>query len=227
MSAPVSPVWSPLMTFLSPGWMEEDERLAGQLNHGTFTTGRLTRPGQTGGKKSSEFSPRSQESVASLLPGKLNLADYQHVTSALSRLNMKQRQAPLADDEELGEEGGGYAVPQDVINNGLPGSEYAQPILQEQHRAKPRSKNRERRERAKLDYSDSETDSSSDDRPTKKSGASRKTRKKRSAIPVATPVVPNIPIKLPETPSLATLEKRKLPGLVSSSSVLPFSPENF
>ena len=185
--------------------MEEDERLASQLHQGTFTTGRLTRPPQP--SKKAEFSPRSQESV---LPGKLNLADYQHVTSALSRLNMKQRQAPLADDEELGEEGGGYAVPQDVINNGLPVSEYAQPILQDQHRAKPRSKNRERRERAKLDYSDSETDSSSDDRPTKKSGAGRKTRKKRSAIPVATPVVPNIPIKLPE-PAVASLEKRKLP----------------
>ena len=198
-----------LIKVLSPGWLEEDERLASKLSQGTFTTGR--RPQQT--SKKAEFSPRSQESV---MPGKLNLADYQHVTSALSRLNMKQRQAPLADDEELGDEGGGYAVPQDVINNGLPGSEYAQPILQDQHRAKPRSKNRERRERAKLEYSDSETDSSSEEpeRPTKKSGATRKTRKKRSAIPVATPVVPNIPIKLPET---ASLEKRKL----ACQSVLP------
>ena len=201
-------VVAPILTrVLSSGWMEEDERLASK-HHGTFTTGRV-RPQQ-----SSKFSPRSQESV---MPGKLNMADYHHVTSALSRLNMKQRQAPLADDEELGDEGGGYAVPQDVINNGLPGSEYAQPILQEQHRpAKPRSKNRERRERAKLDYSDSETDSSSDDRPTKKSGASRKARKKRSAIPVATPVVPNIPIKLPET---ASMEKRKLSCLPHSCLV--------
>ena len=203
-----------------PGWMEEDERLAGKLgHHGTFTTGRADRRPQQSSKKTAEFSPRSQESV---VPGKLNMADYHHVTSALSRLNMKQRQAPLADDEELGgDDGGGYAVPQDVINNGLPGSEYAQPMvaLQEQHSraaAKPRSKNRERRERAKLDYSDSETDSSSEEpeRPSKKSGATRKARKKRSAIPVATPVVPNIPIKLPET---ASLEKRKLP----CQSVLP------
>ena len=118
---------------------------------------------------------------------------------------MKQRQAPLADEEEQGEEGGGYAVPQDVIS-GLQGSEYAQPVLQEQLRPKPRSKNRERRERAKMEYSDSETESSSDERPTKKSGASRKTRKKRSAIPVATPVVPNIPLKLPD---VASAEKRK------------------
>ena len=178
---------------------EEDERLSNKAQ-GTFTTGRRT------AKKQPEFSQRSQESV---LPGKLNLADYHHVSSALSRLNIKQRQAPLADDEELGSEGGGYAVPQDVIKNGLPGSEYAQPILQEQHRPKPRSKNRERRERAKIEYSDSETDSSSEEtsRPPKKSGASRKTRKKRSAIPVATPVVPNIPLKLQDT---ASLEKRKL-----------------
>ena len=92
-------------------------------------------------------------------PGKLNMADYHHVSSALSRLSMKTgRSAPLADGEDCGE-AGDYAVPQDVINNGAPGSEYAQPMLQEHqaHRPKPRSKNRERRERAKIDYSDSET----------------------------------------------------------------------
>ena len=189
-----------------PGWLddssirrEEDERLSGKTP-GTFTTGR--RP------------TKKQEPMT---PGKLNLADYHHVSSALSRLNMKQRQAPLADDEELGDEGGGYAVPQDVINNGLAGSEYAQPVLHDQHRPKPRSKNRERRERAKIEYSDSETDSSSDERPSKKSGASRKTRKKRSAIPVATPVVPNIPLKLPE---VASHEKRKSCVVLLLSPVL-------
>ena len=51
------------------GWLEEDERLAGKLNHGTFTTGR-TRPQQAG--KKAEFSPRSP--VQSVVPGKLNLA---------------------------------------------------------------------------------------------------------------------------------------------------------
>ena len=129
-----SPRQQSLIRLFIPGWMddsgirrEEDERLSNKAQ-GTFTTGR--RPA----KKQPEFSQRSQESV---LPGKLNLADYHHVSSALSRLNIKQRQAPLADDEELGSEGGGYAVPQDVIKNGLPGSEYAQPILQEQHRPKP------------------------------------------------------------------------------------------
>ena len=183
---------SPLIT-LPSGWLddssirrEEEERL--HKAPGTFTAGRR---------------PTKKQEAAT--PGKLNLADYHHVSSALSRLNMKQRQAPLADEEEQGEEGGGYAVPQDVIS-GLQGSEYAQPVLQEQLRPKPRSKNRERRERAKMEYSDSETESSSDERPTKKSGASRKTRKKRSAIPVATPVVPNIPLKLPD---VASAEKRK------------------
>ena len=84
-------------------------------------------------------------------PGKLNMAEFSQVSSALSRLNMKPgRAAPPADDE-----GGDYAVPQDVINNGNHGSEYAQPLLQDQHherhtRPKPRSKNRERRERAKI-----------------------------------------------------------------------------
>merc|ERR550525_1396759 len=170
--------------FPDQGWLddssirrEEEERL--HKAPGTFTAGRR---------------PTKKQEAAT--PGKLNLADYHHVSSALSRLNMKQRQAPLTDEEEQGEEGGGYAVPQDVIS-GLQGSEYAQPVLQEQ----PRPKNRERRERAKMEYSDSETESSSDERPTKKSGASRKTRKKRSAIPVATPVVPNIPLKLPDVAS--------------------------
>merc|ERR550525_84827 len=110
--------------FPDQGWLddssirrEEEERL--HKAPGTFTAGRR---------------PTKKQEAAT--PGKLNMADYHHVTSALSRLNMKQRQAPLADDEELGgDDGGGYAVPQDVINNGLPGSEYAQPMvaLQEQH----------------------------------------------------------------------------------------------
>ena len=171
-------------------------------------------------------------------PGKLNLADYHHVSSALSRLSVKVgHTAPLADGE--GEEGGGYAVPQDVINNGLAGSEYAQPMLTggehgqtgPGHRPKPRSKNRERRERAKVDYSDSETDSSSDDRdrPQKKPGASRKTRKKRGAIPVATPVVPNIPsnmVKLPEAgPHPPALEKRKYTSVHCTLQLVKY--ENF
>jgi len=200
--------------FPDQGWMDdssisrrdEDERLSSKYNQGTFTTGRTRST-----KKHETFSQRSQESVLPPAPGpgKLNMADYHHVSSALSRLSMKTgRSAPLADGEDCGE-AGDYAVPQDVINNGAPGSEYAQPMLQEHqaHRPKPRSKNRERRERAKIDYSDSETDTSSDERDRqthKKPGASRKTRKKRSAIPVATPVVPNIPatnmapVKLPE-----------------------------
>ena len=205
---------------------DEDERLSSKYNQGTFTTGR-TRSAKK--PHDTVFSQRSQESVlppppAPAGPGKLNLADYHQVSSALSRLSLKAgHTAPLADGEtgDIGGEGGDYAVPQDVINNGLVGSEYAQPTLagSEQghtgagHRPKPRSKNRERRERAKIEYSDSETDSSSDerDRPQKKPGASRKTRKKRSAIPVATPVVPNIPnnmVKLPEA-GPHPLEKRK------------------
>ena len=204
---------------------DEDERLSSKYNQGTFTTGR-TRSAKK--PQDTVFSQRSQESVLppppapSGGPGKLNLADYQHVSSALSRLSLKAgHTAPLADGEtaDLGGEGGDYAVPQDVINNGLAVSEYAQPTLTGSepgagHRPKPRSKNRERRERAKIDYSDSETDTSSDerDRPQKKPGASRKTRKKRSAIPVATPVVPNIAsnmAKLPEAVAHPLLEKRK------------------
>ena len=206
---------------------DEDERLSSKYNQGTFTTGRTRAT-----KKPHEtvFSQRSQESVLPPPPapggppGKLNMADYHQVSSALSRLSLKAgHTAPLADGEgDLGGEGGDYAVPQDVINNGLAGSEYAQPTMtgSEQghtggggHRPKPRSKNRERRERAKIDYSDSETDSSSDerDRPQKKPGASRKTRKKRSAIPVATPVVPSIPNSLAKLPEAGPhpLEKRK------------------
>ena len=127
-----------------------------KYNQGTFTTGR-TRPVKKHDPVTS-FSQRSQESVLppapapAPAPGKLNMAEFSQVSSALSRLNMKPgRAAPPADDE-----GGDYAVPQDVINNGNHGSEYAQPLLQDQHhherhtRPKPRSKNRERRERAKI-----------------------------------------------------------------------------
>lgn len=148
-----------LSLFSVSGWMDDsglagDERLSSKYNQGTFTTGR-TRPSK---KPETVFSQRSQESVLPPAPapgpGKLNMADYHHVSSALSRLNMKpSRGAPLAGGEEMGDDGGGYAVPQDVINNGQ-SSEYAQPMLQDQylgqHRPKPRSKNRERRERAKI-----------------------------------------------------------------------------
>ena len=219
---------------------DEDERLSSKYNQGTFTTGR-TRSAKKPHDTHTVFSQRSQESVlppppAPGGPGKLNMADYHQVSSALSRLSLKTgHTAPLADGEtgDIGGEGGDYAVPQDVINNGMVGSEYAQPTLtcSEQghtgpgHRPKPRSKNRERRERAKIEYSDSETDSSSDerDRPQKKPGASRKTRKKRSAIPVATPVVPNIPnnmVKLPEV-GPHPLEKRKY--ALCSAVLLPIT----
>ena len=86
-----------------------------------------------------------QESI--IPPGKLNMQDFHNVTTALSRMNVKQgRSAPLADVEDLGDDGSGYAVPRDVINNGIQ-SEYAQPMV-DAPRPKPRSKNRERRERA-------------------------------------------------------------------------------
>ena len=43
-------------------------------------------------------------------PGKLNLSDYHNVTTALSRMTVKQgRSAPLADVEDLGDDGSGYA----------------------------------------------------------------------------------------------------------------------
>merc|ERR1712013_182057 len=185
--------------------VEEDERLSSKYNQGAFTTGRRAT------KKPETLNQRSQESI--IPPGKLNMSDYHNVTTALSRMTVKQgRSAPLADVEDLGDDGSGYAVPRDVINNGVQ-SEYAQPMV-DAPRPKPRSKNRERRERAaKLDVSDTETDSSSDERPPKKPGAVRKARKKRSAIPVATPVVPSIPIAkiVEEKPSREiALEKPRL-----------------
>ena len=78
-------------------------------------------------------------------PGKLNLSDYHNVTTALSRMTVKQgRSAPLADVEDLGDDGSGYAVPRDVIANGAQ-SEYARPMV-DATRPKPRSKKRETRE---------------------------------------------------------------------------------
>jgi len=188
---------------------EEEERLAGKFpGQGAFTTGR-GRPSPR--SRPDSGTQRSQECIVA--PGKLNMQDYHHVTSALSRIQVKPRGAPLAQDEEA-EEGGDYAVPRDVVN-GVGGSEYAQPLV-DGGRPKPaaRSKNRERRERlAKIDYSDSDSDSSSGDRPAKKPGAVRKARKRPVAKAVATPVVPpTLPI-LP-TPVARPVEQEARPVML-------------
>ena len=74
-------------------------------------------------------------------PGKLNLSDYHNVTTALSRMTIKQgRSAPLADVEDLCDDGSCYTVPRDVIANGAQ-SEYAQPMV-DAPRPKPRSKDK-------------------------------------------------------------------------------------
>ena len=144
--------------------MEEDERLSSKYNQGAFTTGRrANKKPETLNQRSQVIQSRfsntfivcknliiiskfdsNQESI--LPPGKLNMSDYHNVTTALSRMTVKQgRSAPLADVEDLGDDGSGYAVPRDVINGVQ--SEYAQPMV-DAPRPKPRSKNRERRERA-------------------------------------------------------------------------------
>lgn len=105
------------------------------------------------------------------------------------------RNAPLAAAEDLE---GGYAVPKDTVNL-TAASEYAQPMVDardhKKHKAKAKNREKVERQRQIADLSETETDSSSDERPpsSRKGGASKRPRKKRVAIPVATPVVPVLP----------------------------------
>ncbi|XP_023343065.1 rho GTPase-activating protein 190 isoform X14 [Eurytemora carolleeae] len=159
---------------------------------------------------------RSRAPLPALPPGKINLSDYNHVSAALGRLQVKPRSAPLAAVEDLDRDHeGGYAVPRDTVTPGTK-SEYSHPVL-EPARSKPRSKNRERRERqAKLEISDSESELSSDERHAKKPTAGKRPRKKRSApvpIPVAPPAAPRtgIPVAMPQVPVMKPVPTPRVP----------------
>eukprot|EP00095_Tigriopus_kingsejongensis_P003293 maker-scaffold355_size198070-snap-gene-0.30 protein:Tk03293 transcript:maker-scaffold355_size198070-snap-gene-0.30-mRNA-1 annotation:"rho gtpase-activating protein 190 isoform x5" len=198
--------WVDDSIFIRRSGHEDDFAANGSsVNAGAFTTGRR-------GRGPPPIKPRAQ------LPGKLNMNDFQKVTTAISSMQVditkrsprsSTGSAPLASAEDVDQQG--YAVPRDTLT-GTPqtGEVYAQPLTDPANgRVNHRLSHRERREQLSLQKdkdSDSETDSSSDE--ARSSGASRsrssgqkRPRKKRNtAIPVATPKVPTLPAARPALP---------------------------
>ncbi|XP_068917100.1 rho GTPase-activating protein 190 isoform X2 [Tenebrio molitor] len=138
-------------------------------------------------------------------PGKLNLKNYSVVTEAIARMNVSGKDirntnfgnAPLATPEvvDLGCE---YAQVKDMVHNMYPpDAEYMYTLVQDAVSGK--SKLRQRREKA---YSDTDSEWSSLERRqrasevyskvNRKSGTHKRQRKKRTAIPVQPPRVPQL-----------------------------------
>ncbi|XP_060516601.1 rho GTPase-activating protein 190 [Cylas formicarius] len=136
-------------------------------------------------------------------PGKLNMKNYSAVTEAIARMNMNEvnfGNAPLATPEpvDLGCE---YAQVKDMVHNIYPpDSEYLYTMVQDAISVK--SKLRQRREKGQPSYSDSDSEWSSLERRqrasevyskvNRKGGTHKRQRKKRTAIPVQPPRVPQL-----------------------------------
>uniref|UniRef100_A0A2S2QI88 Rho GTPase-activating protein n=1 Tax=Sipha flava TaxID=143950 RepID=A0A2S2QI88_9HEMI len=154
-------------------------------------------------------------------PGKLNMKDYTLVTDAISRMNLisgKEQYnrpyntgnssyncAPLATPEnvDLGSE---YAQVKDAVPGNYPfDGDYSYTLVQDNLSASSKHKLRQRREKGRQNYSDSDSDWSSIERReplfnssndtfsklSRRSATQKRSKKKRTAIPVATPKVPS------------------------------------
>ncbi|XP_025200481.1 rho GTPase-activating protein 190 isoform X1 [Melanaphis sacchari] len=157
-------------------------------------------------------------------PGKLNMKDYTLVTDAISRMNLisgKEQYnrsynsggssyncAPLATPEnvDLGSE---YAQVKDAMPGHYPfDGDYSYTLVQDNLAASSKHKLRHRREKGRPNYSDSDSDWSSIERReplynssndtfsklSRRSATQKRSKKKRTAIPVATPKVPSFNI---------------------------------
>lgn len=180
-------------------------------------------------------------------PGKLNLKNYSLVTDAIARVNLgggskmnkfmysgsREGGAPLATPEnvDLGSE---YAQVKDALNDMYYEGEYMYTPVQDSLSGNTKSKIRQRREKGRpTTYSDSDSEYSSLDRErhrnydkTRKSTTQKRMRKKRSAIPVATPRVPAFSVGVP--PASLTNEindriKKRNPSLLTEDSSLDAS----
>ncbi|XP_075218370.1 rho GTPase-activating protein 190 isoform X2 [Lycorma delicatula] len=148
-------------------------------------------------------------------PGKLNMKDYTLVTDAIARMNLAGKDpprvtkisksvfghAPLATPEnvDLGSE---YAQVKDAVPNLYSSfdGEYTYTPIADAVSTTNKSKLRQRREKGRQMLSDSDSEWSSPERRqrsgdaylkvNRKSTTHKRTRKKRTAIPVATPRVP-------------------------------------
>ncbi|XP_032451674.1 rho GTPase-activating protein 190 isoform X7 [Nasonia vitripennis] len=195
------------------GWVKEtfmhqqQDGVTNNYPHRSFTTGR---------RHISQTKSRPKGNSQTLKqPGKINLKDFSNVTDVISRMaigekdehgKMSMGHAPLATPEmvDLGSE---YAQVKDVVPNIYPHYEgdYVYTLVHDSINNK--SKLRHRREKGQpyspsTAYSDSDSEWSSLERQrvaealgkanNKKTSSHKRTRKKRTAIPVATPKVPSL-----------------------------------
>ncbi|XP_066261136.1 rho GTPase-activating protein 190 [Euwallacea similis] len=165
-------------------------------------------------------------------PGKLNMKNYSAVTEAIARMNMNDSSnfgnAPLATPEpvDLGCE---YAQVKDMVNMYPADSEYMYTMVQDALSGK--SKLRQRREKGQPSYSDSDSEWSSLERRQRASevyskvnrkgggGTHKRQRKKRTAIPVQPPRVPQLgAFTMPPMHSPSVEGEEKATESVSESS---------
>ncbi|XP_066603982.1 rho GTPase-activating protein 190 isoform X2 [Prorops nasuta] len=190
------------------GWVKEtfmhQDGVTNSYSHRAFTTGR---------RHISQAKPRPKGNSQTLKqPGKINLKDFSNVTDAIARMTIGEKDehshrmtmghAPLATPElvDLGSE---YAQVKDVVPGFYSGhdGDYMYTLVQDFIRNN-KSKLRHRREKGQPSYSDSDSEESSLERQrqiadtlgkaNKKSSTHKRMRKKRTAIPVATPKVPSL-----------------------------------
>ncbi|ENN78679.1 rho GTPase-activating protein 190 [Dendroctonus ponderosae] len=198
-----------------------------------FTTGRRHMP----------VSKSRSKGISQTLkqPGKLNMKNYSAVTEAIARMNMNDSSfgnAPLATPEpvDLGCE---YAQVKDMVHNMYPPeSEYMYTMVQDAISGK--TKLRQRREKGQPSYSDSDSEWSSLERRqrasevyskvTRKGGTHKRQRKKRTAIPVQPPRVPQLgPFTMPSmhSPSVEGEEKANVATESNSESSEVSETEQF
>ncbi|XP_069168253.1 rho GTPase-activating protein 190 isoform X26 [Procambarus clarkii] len=153
--------------------------------------------------------------VTTKQPGKLNLKAYSNVTDAIGKINLKDAgllhskltkggsvHAPLATPENM-DLGPDYAAVKDAVP-GLYGSfeagDYAYSRVQEIPQAAGSKTRRQRREKGRQAYSDSDSEWSSlerrrtaDSYKVNRKAVPKRMKKKRLPIPVAAPRVPPLP----------------------------------
>ncbi|XP_024940341.1 rho GTPase-activating protein 190 isoform X7 [Cephus cinctus] len=189
------------------GWVKDtfmhQDGVTNSYSHRAFTTGR---------RHISQAKPRPKGNSQTLKqPGKINLKDFSNVTDAIARMTIGEKEehgskmsighAPLATPElvDLGSE---YAQVKDAVPNLYSSydGDYMYTLVQDSI-GNNKSKLRHRREKGQPSYSDSDSDWSSLERQrisdvlgkmNKKPSTHKRTRKKRTAIPVATPKVPSL-----------------------------------
>ncbi|KAI4504260.1 hypothetical protein M0802_000731 [Mischocyttarus mexicanus] len=200
---------TPNITNKFSGWKDVKETFMHQdgvtnsYPHRAFTTGR---------RHISQAKPRPKGNSQTLKqPGKINLKDFSNVTDAIARMTIGEKDehgpkinlghAPLATPElvDLGSE---YAQVKDVVPSlySTYDGDYMYALVQDSV-GNNKSKLRHRREKGKPSYSDSDSEWSSLERQkvvdtlgkvNKKPLTHKRIRKKRIAIPVATPKVPSL-----------------------------------